>query len=89
MSAGSKENEEAINEIRAMEIAIEVTDLKTGRTFRRTLPVDYHETANLLRLAGEDRHGRPSEIVFFTSEGHQHMLDMTGAGADHDSCGTH
>ena len=78
-----------IREIRAIEVNIEVTDLKTGRTFHRTLPIDYHETANLLRLGGENSQGNPSELVFYTAEGQQHLLDMTGQGADHDRCGTH
>ena len=82
-------DETNIREIRAIEVKIEVTDLKTGRTFHRTLPIDYHETANILRLGGENSHGNPSELVFFTAEGQQHLLDMTGQGADHDACGTH
>ena len=79
----------AIREIRASEVTIEVTDKATGQTFRRTLPIDYVETANALRLMAENASGQPSELVFFTTEGQRHLLDMVGAGADQDPCGGH
>ena len=53
-----------LREITADEVTIEVTDSRSGITVRRTLPIDFHETANCLRLAAEDAEGRPSELVF-------------------------
>lgn len=50
---------EKLREITASEVAVEVTDARTGVTVRRTLPIDFHETANCLRLAAEDAEGRP------------------------------
>ena len=50
----SPEDVKALREIRAIEVKIEVTDLRTGRTFHRTLPIDYRETSNILRLGGEN-----------------------------------
>ena len=55
---------EKLREITASEVTVEVTDARTGVTVRRTLPIDFHETANCLRLAAEDAEGRPSELVF-------------------------
>ena len=42
--------EEKIFEISAKEVTIEVVDEATGKTYRRTLPIDYYETANGLVL---------------------------------------
>ena len=49
--------DDKLKEIRADSVTIEVTDAVTGRTFRRTLPIDYLETANALRLAPKMRTG--------------------------------
>ena len=38
-----------LREIHASMVTVEVTDEKTGETFRRELPIDFYETANLLR----------------------------------------
>lgn len=69
------------------EITVEVTDRETGKIYRRTLPVDYLETANGLRLRGEDLSGRPCELVFYSQQGLTHLRDFTGGGADHDPRG--
>lgn len=75
--------------ISAQQVTIEVTDEASGQIYRRTLPIDYLETANVLRLAAEDSSGKPAELVFFSSAGLDHLKDMTGAGPDQDRCGTH
>lgn len=77
------------NEIRARQITVEVTDETTGDTYRRTLPVEYYETANFLRLRGENMNGRPSELVFVSDTGMRHLKDLMGKGPDEDPCGTH
>lgn len=77
------------NEIRARQITVEVTDETTGETYRRTLPVEYYETANFLRLRGEDMNGRPSELVFVSDTGMRRLKDLMGKGPDEDPCGTH
>ena len=55
---------EKLTEIRASEVTVEVKDARSGLTLRRTLPIDYLETANCLRLAAEDAEGKPAELVF-------------------------
>ena len=83
------DDNQEIKEIFAAEIKIEVTDRNTGLVFHRTLPVDYYETANCLRLRGENVSGDPSELVFFSTAGLGHLRDMTGQGPDKDPCGGH
>jgi len=81
--------DEAYVEITARKVRVEVTDEKTGKVFSRELPIDYYENANFLRLQGENLDGSLSQLVFYTARGMERMKDLTGKGADHDSCGTH
>ena len=81
--------EEKIFEISAKEVTIEVVDGATGKTYRRTLPIDYYETANGLVLRGENLDGSISQLVFYTARGMQRMQDLTGKGPDEDPCGGH
>ena len=81
--------DEAYFEISAKQVTIEITDEKTGRVFRRDLPIDFYENANYLRLQGENLDGSISQLVFYTARGLQRLQDLTGHGADHDNCGTH
>ena len=81
--------EEKIFKISAKEVTVEVVDEATGKTYRRTLPIDYYETANGLVLRGENLDGSVSQIVFYSSRGMQRMQDLTGHGPDEDPCGTH
>ena len=62
--------------ISAQQVTIEVTDEASGQVYRRTLPIDYLETANVLRLAAEDSSGRPAELVFFSSAGLEPTADF-------------
>ena len=81
--------EEKIFQITAQEVTVEVVDEVTGKTYRRTLPIDYHETANGLVLRGENLDGTVSQLVFYSARGMQRMQDLTGKGPDEDPCGTH
>ena len=81
--------EEKIFEISAKEVTIEVVDEATGKTYRRTLPIDYYETANGLVLRGENLDGSISPLIFYSARGMQRMQDLTGKGPDEDPCGTH
>ena len=76
-------------EITANEVTIEVKDSKTGQVYKRTLPIDYYENANFLKLAGESFDGSFSSLVFVTTRGIQKVKDITGKGADTDPCGSH
>ena len=70
-----------IFEITAKEVTVQVKDERTGVVYSRTLPIDYYENANVLKLSGENLDGSSSSIVFYSARGIE--------GADHDSCGTH
>ena len=78
-----------IFEITAKEVTIQVKDERTGEQYSRTLPIDYYENANVLKLSGENLDGSSSSIVFYSVRGMERLKDLTGEGADHDPCGTH
>ena len=48
---------EELFELVADSVVVEVTDPKTGKVYRRELPIDYYENANFLRLRGENMDG--------------------------------
>ena len=73
-----------IFEITAKEVTVQVKDERS-----RTLPIDYYENANVLKLSGENLDGSSSSIVFYSARGIERLKDLTGRGADHDPCGTH
>lgn len=76
-------------EIIASSVTVEVKDEKSGRTYRRELPIDYYENANFLRLRGENMDGSLSQLVFYTPRGIERVKDLTGKGPDSDPCGGH
>ena len=78
-----------IFEITAKEVTIQVKDERTGVEYSRTLPMDYYENANVLKLSGENLDGSSSFIVFYSVRGMEKLKDLTGKGVDHDPCGTH
>lgn len=78
--------ENKIHEISANIVTVEITDRETGQVYRRELPIDYYENANCIRMQGENLDGSLSELVFYSERGIQRLKDLTGAGADHDSC---
>lgn len=78
-----------IFEITAKEVTIQVKDERTGEQYSRTLPIDYYENANVLKLSGENLDGSSSSIVFYSVRGMERLKDLTGKGGDHDPCGTH
>ena len=81
--------EEKVFQITASEVTVEVVDEATGKMYRRTLPIDYYETANGLVLRGENLDGSVSQLVFYSDRGMQRMQDLTCKGPDEDPCGTH
>jgi hypothetical protein len=81
--------EEELFEIIADTVTVEVVDKATGKMYRRELPIDYYENANLLKLSGENLDGSVSQLVFYSSRGLERLKDLTGLGADHDPCGGH
>ena len=81
--------DETVFEITAKEVTVEVVDEASGKVYRRTLPIDYYETANALVLRGENLDGSISQLVFYSARGMQRMQDLTGKGPDEDPCGSH
>ncbi len=81
--------EDKLTEITAKTVTVEVTDETTGKVYRRTLPIDYYENANLLKLQGENLDGTISQLVFYSARGLERLRDLTGKGADEDDCGGH
>ena len=76
-------------ELIAPEVTVEIKDEATGKVFRRELPIDYYENANILKLSGENLDGSVSQLVFYSSRGLERLKDLTGKGPDHDRCGGH
>ena len=81
--------DENVFEIKASEVTVEVVDPVSGKSYRRTLPIDYYENANGITLRGENRDGSVSQLVFYSARGVQRLKDLTGLGPDEDPCGTH
>ncbi len=81
--------DEELFEIVADTVTVEVTDSRTGKTYRRELPIDFYENANFLKLSGENLDGSVSQLVFYSSRGLERMKDLTGKGPDKDRCGGH
>ena len=81
--------EEELFELSANVVTVEIKDERSGNIYRRELPIDYYENANFLRLSGESFDGSVSQLVFLSARGVERFKDITGKGADHDSCGDH
>lgn len=77
---------QALEQIEAEMIVVEVMDQKTGRLFRRSLPVMFRETANGLILSGETAQGKASQIAFLSDTALQKIADVTGKGLDAPRC---
>ena len=61
--------EDKLFEISASTVVVEVRDERTGKLYRRELPIDFYENANLLRLSGENLDGSTSQLVFYSARG--------------------
>ena len=81
--------EEELFELSASVVTVEIKDERTGKIYRRELPIDYYENANFLRLSGENLDGSVSQLIFLSSRGIERVKDLTGKGPDHDPCGGH
>jgi len=88
VNTGAKPDEEVF-EIVADTVIVEVKDKVTGKVYRRELPIDFYENANLLKLSGENFDGSTAQLIFYSERGIQRLGDLTGKGPDEDPCGTH
>lgn len=78
-----KENATHISSPNAL---VEILDRNTGRLYRRYLELSCEETANGIRLIGEDIGGKPVQIVFLSNSAIEQMKDLQGSGANHPRC---
>lgn len=78
-----------IDVISAAEVTIEVKDAATGRIFHRSLPLDYYENDNGIRLSGEDIDGAASHIIFFSEKALGKITDLMGRGPNESHCDGH
>ncbi len=81
--------DEELFELSASTVIVEVKDERTGKIYRRELPIDFYENANFLRLSGENLDGSMSQLVFYSARGLERIKDISGKGPDHDRCGGH
>ena len=69
--------------IEAEVVTLEVTDVKTGKVYKREVPLFYKENDNGIILSGEDSKGQKSEIVFLSDVAIEKMMNFMGKGPDH------
>lgn len=81
-SRGFSDGADNGEKLEADEIVVEITDKHTGRTFRRTLPVRYCETANGVILEGETLEGAVTRIVCLSSAALAKIGELFGQGPD-------
>lgn len=86
MPEEARHEDEEIDKIEAHNIVVEVTDIVTGKVFRRNLPVSYLENNNGVVLSGEDMNGTPVQIAFFSDAALAHIHDLLGKGPDTPRC---
>lgn len=70
--------------ISAEQVQLLVTDDETGRSFHRSIPLDYLETSNGITLAGETYAAQPTQIVFLTEFALGKLVELQGQDGDHD-----
>ncbi|MBF4694054.1 hypothetical protein [Fusibacter ferrireducens] len=77
------ESEVLPEKIEAEVVTIEVKDTKTGKIYKREVPLLYKENDNGIILCGEDSKGQKSEIVFLSDVAIEKMMNFMGKGPDH------
>lgn len=75
-----------IYSISADEVIIRVADKISGQIFERSLPLDYFENDNGIRLRGENLNGEPVEIAFLSEKALDKINGLTGGGPDKSRC---
>jgi hypothetical protein len=75
-----------IYSISASEVIIRVEDGDSGQIFERSLPLDYYENDNGIRLRGENFKGEPVEIAFLSEKALDKIAGLTGGGPDKSRC---
>lgn len=75
-----------VSHIAAPNAVVEAVDKDTGRLYRRYLELAYDETANGVRLLGEDMAGKPVQAVFLSDAALKSMHELQGSGPDEPQC---
>lgn len=75
-----------IEKIEAQSIIVEIIDQKTGKLFRRNLPIKYIETDNGVILSGETSEGKSTNITLLSDTALARIRDLTGKGPDKPRC---
>lgn len=79
-------NPPLLDKIEADGAVVEVVDKRTGKVFRRNLPIQYLETDNGVMLKGETMEGTPTQIAFYSDTAVARMNDIMGKGPDTHRC---
>lgn len=74
------------DKIEANSVVVEIIDHNTGKIFRRSLPIDYVETDNGIRLSGETIDGKSAQIAFFSDTAITKINDLLGMGPNTPRC---
>jgi hypothetical protein len=82
----SDDKASVIEKIEAQSVIVEIIDQKTGKLYRRNLPLKYTETDNGVILSGETSDGNPSDITFLSDKALERINDLTGKGPDTPRC---
>jgi len=77
---------DVFDKIEADTVIVEVIDNKTGKIFRRNLPIKYIETDNGIRLFGETIEGNPSQIAFYSETAMTKINELLGNGPNAPRC---
>ncbi|MBP2628068.1 MAG: hypothetical protein H6Q68_2779 [Firmicutes bacterium] len=80
------EETDFLDKIEADTVIVEVIDNKTGKAFRRNLPIKYVETDNGIQLFGETIDGNPSQIAFYSDTAMTKISELLGNGPDAPRC---
>ncbi len=74
------------DKIETNSVVVEIIDQNTGNFFRRTLPIEYMETANGIRLSGETSDGNPTQLVFYSETAMAKINEFFGNGPNTPRC---
>lgn len=81
-----EQTDASCHHIEADTITVEIIDKKSGKMFRRTLPVGYTENANGIMLSGETIEGKPVQMAFYSDTALERINDLIGKGPDSPRC---
>ncbi|MFV0361887.1 MAG: hypothetical protein ACK5LL_02190 [Suipraeoptans sp.] len=72
--------------IAAPNAVLEFVNESDGSLYRRYLELETNETANGIRIKGDDISGKPVQIVFLSNTALEQMKDLKGEGLNSPRC---